>query len=82
MPARKLGLVLAASAVLTAGCVSMESLREARQNASSGHVGCPPREIALSDEKGNNWTATCRGRVFYCTAVPTASCKEAARPQG
>lgn len=83
MYSRFLGAFLVAGAVLTAaGCVTMESLREARMNGSSGHVGCPPAEVQISDERNNNWTATCRGRVFYCTAVPELACKEAARPQG
>lgn len=75
-------LALIAAAVLTTGCASVESLAGARKNASSGQVGCAPAEVTLSDEKANTWTASCRGRVFYCTAMPTASCKEAARPQG
>jgi hypothetical protein len=60
----------------------MADLREARRNASSGHMGCPPAEVVLSDERGNNWTASCRGRVFYCTAVPELACKEAIRREG
>ena len=77
------GAAVLSAAALTTGCAGMMAeLREARRNASSGHVGCPPGEVSISDERDNNWTATCRGRVFYCTAVPELACKEAARPQG
>lgn len=40
-------------------------------NQSSGRVGCPASEVRISnDHSGLNnhtWTATCRGRRFYCT---------------
>lgn len=49
------------------GCVSM--LREARQDASSGFLGCPPREIVLTDERGATWTASCRGKRHYCSSA-------------
>lgn len=42
-----------------------------RQQASSGLIGCPPSEVVLSDLKSGwssvTWTATCRGKTFYCT---------------
>jgi hypothetical protein len=80
MHTRFLGAFLVPLAAVVSGCVTMESLGEARRNASSGHMGCPPAEVALSDERGNNWTASCRGRVFYCTAVPELACKESIKP--
>ena len=42
-----------------------------RQQESSGLIGCPPSEVVLSDLKSGwssvTWTATCRGKTFYCT---------------
>jgi len=44
--------------------------------ASSGLVGCPASEISITDEVQHGttqttWTATCRGRVFYCSSTRT-----------
>lgn len=59
-------LVVGSTAVLTAtSCLSA-----ARR--SSGAIGCPASEITISDESvgligDNTWTATCRGRTYYCS---------------
>lgn len=46
------------------GCVSLEQL-------SSGHVGCSPAEVAISEERksisGHTWTAECQAQKFYCS---------------
>jgi hypothetical protein len=43
--------------------------------ASSGQIGCPANEIEISDKSVSvgttTWTATCRGRVFYCSSATT-----------
>jgi hypothetical protein len=40
---------------------------------SSGQVGCPPDDITISDKSPgfgtSSWTATCNGRVYFCSAV-------------
>lgn len=74
-----LAFVLAA----IAGCANLRA-------ASSGEVGCPASEIAISDDSGplgnsRTWVAECRGRVFYCSAHATGeseqySCTESAAP--
>ena len=69
-------LLLAAT---LAGCAGMPNADQVRQEASSGLIGCPPEEIAISDHQRLTWTATCRGRVFYCTAGDGTSCKEQIR---
>lgn len=61
---------------LLAGCAGMPTIDEERQVASSGFIGCAPAEIAVSDHQRYTWTATCRGKVFYCTAAPSATCTE------
>lgn len=60
--------------VFLSGC---SSLTENRKNASSGWVGCPPNEVSIYDEKANTWTAKCKDKVFYCSAVGGLNCKEA-----
>jgi hypothetical protein len=43
------------------------------ETLSSGYVGCRPDEIVISDLQNEfwalSWTATCRGRIFYCSAT-------------
>jgi len=54
---------LAGVALLT-GCTTLESI-------SSGHVGCTPDKIQISNHTSNNWdadswVATCNGKRFVC----------------
>src|SRR5688572_3853353 len=55
----------AIASILSIGCGS----KLARM--SSGQVGCPASAIKIGDKSGgpfaSTWTATCRGRVFYCS---------------
>ena len=42
------------------------------QRNSSGPLGCPPHQIAIKDQAGAtysaiSWTATCNGKVYYCS---------------
>lgn len=60
--------------LLLAGCQTIEQLRA---EVSSGHVGCPADQIQTSDHKQLNWTASCRGKTFYCVTGDGTSCKEA-----
>lgn len=69
-------LLLAAT---LAGCAGMPTVDEVRQEASSGQIGCPPKEIAVSEHQRLTWTATCKGRVFYCTTGAGTSCTAALR---
>ncbi|HEX2879512.1 MAG TPA: hypothetical protein VHO25_08235, partial [Polyangiaceae bacterium] len=72
-------LVVAAVSLL--GCVSLQA-------ASSGQIGCSEDEITITDDdvgwSSRTWTATCRGKRFFCTAVSTGkdssqvNCKEEA----
>jgi hypothetical protein len=53
----------------TAGCYAVSL-----QQLSSGHVGCQPEEIRISDERGapsgwRGWKATCGGVVYICSAA-------------
>ena len=73
-------MAVAFCGLLSTGCVASETY----QRYSSGSVGCPPREIAISDDgetfTESSWTAKCRGKTFYC-AVPmgggSATCTQA-----
>ena len=60
--------------LLLAGCQTIEQLRA---EVTSGHVGCPADQIQTSDHKQLNWTASCRGKTFYCVTGDGTSCKEA-----
>ena len=63
------GWIVVAGVVLTSGCATTARY----QKISSGKVGCPPGEIAISDDHFNlevaTWTATCRGKVFHCSST-------------
>jgi hypothetical protein len=41
------------------------------QNASSGQIGCAPKDIIIQDETGSDgnytWTAICDGIKHYCS---------------
>ena len=60
---RALPLVVILSAGLS-GCASLEQL-------SSGHVGCAPTDITISEEArsvaGHTWTAECNAERYYCS---------------
>jgi hypothetical protein len=47
-----------------------------RQNISSAHIGCPSDIIEISNQSNYSWTAKCKGKTFFCTVAPSASCKE------
>ncbi len=52
-------------------CVGALSCASTLRSASSGEIGCPPEEVQVHDMKRGwasaTWTATCRGRTFYCS---------------
>lgn len=64
-------IVLIAMTAVIAGCAN---INEMRQDASAGLVGCPPREIAISNNERLTWTAACRGKVFQCSTGATSAC--------
>lgn len=78
MPAMKTAVIIIAAAL--SGCAGFETAHEVRATASSGLIGCPVSEIATSDHEKLTWTATCRGKVFYCTAAGNQGCAEALKP--
>lgn len=64
--------------VALGGCTTLADV-------SSGHVGCPPGAITISDERqswgGSTWTAECNGQRYTCSAhgggsesTPQVSC--------
>jgi hypothetical protein len=57
--------VLAALCSL-AGCATLEQ-------TTSGQIGCPQDEIVILEDKQGwatrSWTAECRGKRYYCSAV-------------
>ncbi len=69
IPLSRLAL-LGVCLLLTGGCLSPRSM-------STGHIGCPPNEIQISDERETffppswTWTASCRGKRYFCSRQPT-----------
>lgn len=50
------------------------------QDYSSGHVGCAPDKVGVSEWKGgmgySTWRAVCKGTAYRCTAsAGGSSCK-------
>jgi hypothetical protein len=67
--------------VVTTGCqtVIMDQLKA----VSAGHTGCTPDQITISNHQhvgtfGNSetWNATCNGKVYLCSGVPTGKSAE------
>lgn len=77
---------LIAGLMQLASCSGLEQL-------SSGHVGCAPDEITVSQHNtslvGRTWTAQCRGQEYFCStngggdgANAVVACTVAAGPPG
>ena len=62
--------------ITVAGCSSFGTITEQRQRVSSGQIGCPPPSIQIENTGRCTWVAVCNGKTFYCTACPSAACKE------
>lgn len=74
-----LGIVVSIS-----GCVSgtapakLPAIETDLQMYSAGHTGCLPGENEISNSSVNvsgvgTWNATCKGRVFLCSAVSSGN---------
>lgn len=59
---------------MLSGCAA-QVIRE-RQEVSSAHIGCSPEQIEIINRSNYSWTAKCKGKTFFCTVAPSASCKE------
>jgi hypothetical protein len=64
-----LGMRIALIPILVlSGCFTAEFYKD----LSSGHIGCLPDEIEVTDQGelafGRLWTATCHGRTYICSA--------------
>lgn len=56
------------------------------QDFTSGHIGCAPEDIEISDPKGpmgnETWKAECDSRIYFCSSQagvyssPTVKCTE------
>ena len=66
---------------LLVSCTTLDDMK----GLSSGHIGCTPDEISISDQTStsvtNNWIATCKKRVYVCNQDfsgynPTVTCAE------
>lgn len=67
--------VLLAAVAVSSGCAAQLA------TASSGEIGCPREEIAISNQttgwNTSSWTAECRGRAYYCSGIAgSISCRE------
>jgi len=70
-------ILMCATAIIITGC----SHTQARKDASSGFVGCPPQNIIIKDEADRTWTAICNDKIYYCSVIATSAsatvnCKE------
>lgn len=65
--------------LVIAGCAGMPTISQLRAEASSGRVGCPANEIAISNNERLTWTASCRDKVFYCSTGDGTDCREGLR---
>jgi hypothetical protein len=48
------------------------------QVVSAGHTGCPPDDnqlsnVSVSTDGGTTWNATCKGKIYLCSAVASGS---------
>ena len=68
---------LALSVLALAGCGCFPTIDQERQTAASGFVGCAPGDIGISAHAQYTWTATCKGRTYYCTVSPALACSAA-----
>jgi hypothetical protein len=64
-------MVVASVFLVIPGCAAV-SLAQ----ISSGHVGCQPEQILISEERSDGmwigwkgWKATCHGKVYVCSAA-------------
>ena len=64
-------------ALSLAGCGSFPTIGQERQTAASGFVGCAPADIAVSAHERYTWTATCKGKTYFCTVAPALACSAA-----
>jgi hypothetical protein len=61
--------------------LSLLACAPSRQAMTAGEVGCPPKELSVTDvssssgfsQSAETWIAECRGRRFICTEVMTSS---------
>ena len=68
---------LALSVLALAGCGSFPTIDQERQTAASGFVGCAPADIAVSANERYTWTASCKGKTYFCTVSPALACSAA-----
>ena len=52
--------------LLVSGCAAV--LADNRREASSGAIGCSPDVIQVESTGNYSWTATCKGKVYYCSS--------------
>lgn len=58
-------LIVLCCASIIFGCVSTA----AYQRATSGKIGCAPDDIEITENTRDAWTATCKGRKFFCSVT-------------
>jgi hypothetical protein len=80
---RALATVLVTLAFIP-GCVSLSApaklsaIQSDLQLASAGHTGCLPGDNEISNSNVSlsgtgTWNATCKGRIYLCSAVSSGS---------
>jgi len=73
----RMRLTLTFLALSLTGCGSLPTIDQERQTAASGFVGCAPAAIAVSAHQRYTWTASCKGKTYFCTVSPALACSAA-----
>ncbi len=74
--------LLVSLAASTSGCVSLSAdspvVQDKLKTVSAGYTGCEPADNVLSNVAPNRdgsgtWNATCKGKIYLCSAVATVN---------
>lgn len=75
--------LIVAMAAGTSGCLTANSpiVQQKLQTVSAGYTGCAPEDNVLSNVAPNRdgsgtWNATCKGKIYLCSAVATVNKSE------
>jgi hypothetical protein len=79
----RIALLLVTVAAGTGGCLTVNSpiVQDKLKTVSAGYTGCMPEDNVLSNvvakpDGSGTWNATCKGKVYLCSAVSTLNNSE------
>jgi hypothetical protein len=66
--------MLVAFAAAGSSCVDPAMLTQNRRELSSGHVGCSPSKVIVTEQGDRTWAARCNGKKkkYYCSVTGVA----------